>query len=78
VVDSDGKVIGAQHETNSLLPLFNQQYTASASAARAQNQYKEEDHLDDTVEGEEGDELKALNAGEKAPKPTRKRRMRYI
>eukprot|EP00596_Hydrurales_sp_CCMP1899_P009984 CAMPEP_0119051758 /NCGR_PEP_ID=MMETSP1177-20130426/73269_1 /TAXON_ID=2985 /ORGANISM="Ochromonas sp, Strain CCMP1899" /LENGTH=615 /DNA_ID=CAMNT_0007031075 /DNA_START=237 /DNA_END=2084 /DNA_ORIENTATION=- len=75
VVDSHGKVIGAQHETNSLLPLFNQQYAASASAARAQNQYKEEDHLEDAVEGEEGDELKALNAGEKTPEPTRKRRM---
>ena len=36
VVDEDGKVIGAQHETNALLPLFTHQYSALASAARAQ------------------------------------------
>ena len=35
VVDEDGKVIGAQHETNTLLPLFTHQYSVVASATRA-------------------------------------------
>ena len=36
VIDEDGKVIGAQHETNTLLPLFTHQYSVVASATRAQ------------------------------------------
>ena len=65
VVDEDGKVIGAQHETNTLLPLFTHQYSVVASATRAQ--YLESRDRCDLLEGEEGDELKPL--------PSRKRRM---
>ena len=50
VVDEDGKVIGAQHETNTLLPLFTHQYSVVASATRAQ--YVEEMDRSDHIDGE--------------------------
>jgi Protein kinase domain/Regulator of G protein signaling domain len=65
VVDEDGKVIGAQHETNTLLPLFTHQYSAVASATRAH--YLNDRDRAENPEAEEGDELRPL--------PSRKRRM---
>ena len=58
VVDEDGKVIGAQHEINTLLPLFTHQYSALASATRAR--YVEKTSSPDTMEGEEEDALRPL------------------
>ena len=58
VVDEDGKVIGAQHEISSLLPLFTHQYSALASATRAQ--YCVDRDVNDALEAEEGDELRPL------------------
>lgn len=65
VVDEDGKVIGAQHETNTLLPLFTHQYSAVASATRAH--YLNDRDRAVNPEAEEGDEIRPL--------PSRKRRM---
>ena len=56
VVDEDGKVIGAQHETNTLLPLFTHQYSVVASATRAQ--YVEEMDRSDHIDGEVSEEEK--------------------
>ena len=63
----DGKVIGAQHETNTLLPLFTHQYSVVASATRAQ--YAEDMDRSDHIDGESGDELRPMTG------PPRKRRM---
>ena len=70
VVDEDGKLIGSQHETSQILPLFTRQYGSIAAAARAQHEEAEKDKSD-AVEGEEADEFKPLPPSQ-AP---RKRRM---
>ena len=69
VVDEDGKVIGAQHEINTLLPLFTHQYSAVASAARAQ--FCENRDVIDASAEEAGDEDESKISNE----PPKKRRM---
>ena len=69
VVDEDGKVIGAQHEINTLLPLFTHQYSAVASAARAL--FCENRNVIDALAEEAGDDDESKLSNE----PPKKRRM---
>ena len=68
VVDEDGKVIGAQHETNTLLPLFTHQYSVVASATRA---LYAQNRITNDHSGCEGEE----HVDSKSHQNARKRRM---
>jgi hypothetical protein len=71
VVDDDGKLIGSQHETSQILPLFTRQYGSMAAAAKAQHIEAEAEKDRDIAEGEEEDEFKPLPES----RGPRKRRM---